>query len=149
MPIRSANAEDVPALCALIEELAAYEKLTTRIDPRAMAAHLFGPRPFAEVLLAEADARVEGYALFFHTYSTFLSKPGIYLEDLFVRESARGRGLGLALLGAVRDLAMARGCGRLEWSVLDWNSPAIAFYERFGAKRLDGWSMMRMTLSAD
>lgn len=146
--IRPATPADVDALVDLFRALATFEKLSTQIDRDALSRHLFGPRPFAEALVAEVDGRIDGYALFFHTYSTFLSKPGVWLEDLFVRESARGRGLGLALLTAVKALAVQRGCGRVEWSVLDWNTKAIAFYETFGATALSEWKLMRVNLSS-
>jgi GNAT superfamily N-acetyltransferase len=107
--------------------------------------HLFGPRPFAEVLIAEDDARAVGFALFFHNYSTFLAKPGIYLEDLFVLPEYRGRGHGKALFAALAKLAVVRGCGRLEWAVLDWNEPSIGFYKSLGAKPMDEWTVYRLT----
>jgi GNAT superfamily N-acetyltransferase len=106
---------------------------------------LFGVRPFAEVVIAEVDGAPAGFALFFHNFSTFLALPGIYLEDLFVRPEFRGRGIGRILLGHLATLAVARGCGRLEWAVLDWNAPAIGFYQRLGAVAMDEWTVMRVT----
>ena len=145
--IRSAQRDDVALILDLIGELAEYEKLSDQVvaDPALMAEHLFGTRPFAEVLIGEVDGAAAGFALFFHNYSTFLGKPGIYLEDLYVRPSARGTGLGTALLGKLASLAIERGCGRLEWSVLDWNEPAIGFYKRLGAEPLDEWTQYRLT----
>lgn len=113
-----------------------------------LAEGLFGPRPAAEVLIADWDAEPAGFALFFHNFSTFLGRPGLYLEDLFVRPSHRGRGIGAALLRELARLAVARGCGRLEWSVLDWNTPAIGFYRALGAEPQDGWTVHRVTGAA-
>ncbi|MDP2243893.1 GNAT family N-acetyltransferase [Pseudomonas sp.] len=145
--IRSAQRGDVALILGFIRELAEYEKLSDQVvaDPAQMTEHLFGARPFAEVLIGEVDGEAAGFALFFHNYSTFLGKPGIHLEDLYVRPSARGTGLGTALLSTLATLAVERGCGRLEWSVLDWNEPAIGFYQRLGAAPLDGWTMYRLT----
>jgi GNAT superfamily N-acetyltransferase len=145
--IRSAQRGDVALILGFIRELAEYEKLSDQVvaDPAQMTEHLFGARPFAEVLIGEVDGEAAGFALFFHNYSTFLGKPGIHLEDLYVRPSARGTGLGTALLSKLATLALERGCGRLEWSVLDWNEPAIGFYQRLGAAPLDGWTMYRLT----
>lgn len=145
--IRTAQPDDVALILALIGELADYEKLSDQVvaDPAQLAEHLFGPRPFAEVLIGEVDGEATGFALFFHNYSTFLGKPGLYLEDLYVRPAARGAGLGKALLGTLAGLALERGCGRLEWSVLDWNEPAIGFYQRLGARPLDDWTQYRLT----
>lgn len=145
--IRTAQPDDVALILALIGELAEYEKLSDQViaAPEQLAEHLFGPRPYAEVLIGEVDGQAAGFALFFHNYSTFLGKPGIYLEDLYVRPIARGAGLGKALLGSLAGLAVERGCGRLEWSVLDWNQPAIGFYQRLGAEPLDAWTQYRLT----
>ena len=145
--IRPATAEDTPAVCRLIRGLAEYERLTHEVvlDEGRLRTHLFGPRPFAEVLLAEEAGAVVGFALFFHNYSTFVGRPGIYLEDLFVRPAHRGAGVGRALLAHLAGLAAERGCGRLEWSVLDWNEPAIGFYRRLGARPVDGWTRYRLT----
>lgn len=151
--IRFAEERDVPVILQLIRDLAEYERLaheavSTEDDLRRT---LFGPRPYAEVLLAEstretnAPPPVLGFALFFHNYSTFLGKPGLYLEDLFVRPECRGRGVGAGLLRHLARLARERGCGRFEWSVLDWNQPAIDFYRRLGAEPMDGWTVFRVT----
>lgn len=145
--IRPATPADTPAICQLIRELAEYEKLTDQVvfDEDKMRAHLFGPRPYAEVLLAEEGGAVVGFALFFHNYSTFLGKPGIYLEDVFVQPGVRGKGHGKALMLALARLAVDRGCGRLEWSVLNWNEPAIQFYKSLGAVPMDEWTVMRLS----
>lgn len=146
--IRPATPADVPVILALIRELAAYEKLADQVaaTEEALRATLFGARPAAECALAfAADGAPAGFAVFFPTYSTFLAKPGLWLEDLFVRPEHRGRGIGKALLLHVARQANARGCGRMEWSVLDWNQPAIDFYERLGARRLREWQICRLT----
>ncbi len=145
--IRPAERADIPLILGFIRELAEYEKLADQViaDAEQMAEHLFGQRPYAEVLIGEVDGLPAGFALFFHNYSTFLGKPGIYLEDLYVRASARGAGLGKALLSTLARLAVERGCGRLEWSVLDWNEPAIGFYQQLGAEPLDEWTVYRLT----
>jgi GNAT superfamily N-acetyltransferase len=148
--IRPATANDVPTILNLIRELAVFEKLEHEVNTTAaeLHEHLFGPRPYAEVLIASLADQPVGFALFFHNYSTFLSKPGIYLEDLYVREAFRTHGVGTALLEAVRQLAVARGCGRFEWSVLNWNQRAIEFYEKMGAKPMSEWTIYRLTGSA-
>jgi GNAT superfamily N-acetyltransferase len=145
--LRSATRADVPDILRLIRALAEYEKLSGEVvaTESALAATLFGDRPAAEVLLAEEQGRAVGFALFFPNYSTFLGKPGIYLEDLFVEPAQRGQGTGKALLKAVARVAVQRGCGRFEWSVLDWNEPAIGFYKSLGAKPMDDWTVMRVT----
>jgi GNAT superfamily N-acetyltransferase len=145
--IRPATPADTPAIVALIRGLADYEHLShlVRLDEDRLRTHLFGPRPFADVLLAEEVNEVAGYALFFHNYSTFLGQPGIYLEDLFVRPEYRGRGHGKALLIAVARLAVERGCGRLEWAVLDWNEPALRFYRSLGALPLNDWTLYQLS----
>jgi GNAT superfamily N-acetyltransferase len=145
--IRPARPDDVPVIARLIRDLAAYERLLHKVslDEDRLREHLFGPRPYAEVLLAEAAGAVVGFALFFHNYSTFLGKPGIYLEDLFVEPEHRGQGHGKGLLCAVARLAVERGCGRLEWSVLNWNTPSIEFYRALGAEPLDEWTVYRLT----
>lgn len=147
MPIRSAAVADVPDILRLIKALAEYEKLSHEVVATevALAQALFGPRPAAEVLLAEEDGRSVGFALFFQNFSTFLGKPGIYLEDLFVEPAFRGRGIGRDLLRAIARLAVERGCGRFEWAVLDWNAPAIGFYKSLGARPMDDWTVMRLT----
>jgi GNAT superfamily N-acetyltransferase len=146
MTITPATPGDVPTILALIRELAEYEKLIDRVSASeaSLQRDLFGPRPFAEVLIGRLGAEPVGYALFFHSYSTFLARPGIYLEDVFVKPAARGKGVGKALLREVARVARDRGCGRLEWSVLNWNTPAIEFYESLGAQPLDEWTMYRM-----
>jgi GNAT superfamily N-acetyltransferase len=148
--IRPATAADVPTIDRLIRGLAEYERLAHEVvlDEDRLREHLFGPRPFAEVLLAEDAGAVVGFALFFHNYSTFLARPGVYLEDLFVLPEHRGKGHGKALLRAVARLAVERGCGRLEWSVLDWNHPAIAFYRSLGAVPMDEWTVYRVAGAA-
>lgn len=144
--IRSATRDDLPLVASLIRELADYEKLShaVRFEPAVLADHLFGERPMAEVLIGEIDGEAQGFALFFTTFSTFEGRPGIYLEDLFVRPAARGGGLGRSLITHVARLAVQRGCARFEWAVLDWNAPAIGFYEKLGARPLDDWKVMRL-----
>jgi GNAT superfamily N-acetyltransferase len=145
--IRPATAADAPTICRLIRELADYEGLTheLRFDEGQLTEHLFGPRPYAEALLALEGDQVVGFALFFHSYSTFVGKSGLYLEDLFVMPDFRGRGHGKALFQAVAQVAVERGCGRMEWAVLNWNEPAIAFYKSFGAAPMSGWTTFRLT----
>jgi GNAT superfamily N-acetyltransferase len=145
--IRSAQVEDVSAIFGLIQALAEYEKLSHAVtgNPAALREHLFGDRPCVEAVLADLEGRSVGFALFFTNYSTFLTKPGIYLEDLFVLPEYRGMGIGKALLSHLANLALERGCGRLEWSVLDWNEPAIGFYQRMGATVLPNWRICRVT----
>ena len=113
-----------------------------------LAEHLFGPRPFAEALIAEADGGTVGFALFFHTYSTFRGQPSLYIEDIFVRPAFRGRGIGKAMLARLARLAVDRGCGRLEWAVLDWNAPSIAFYRSLGARPMVEWTIYRLDESS-
>jgi GNAT superfamily N-acetyltransferase len=146
LAIRPAVPADLPLIAALIRDLAAYEKLSdeVRFDDAVLGEKLFGPRPYAEVLIGEIDAEPQGFALFFHNFSTFEGRPGIYLEDLFVRPAARGSGLGKALLAQLAALAVERDCARLEWSVLDWNEPAIGFYNKLGARAMDEWTVMRL-----
>jgi GNAT superfamily N-acetyltransferase len=147
--IRCATESDVDVIGELIRGLAEYEKLAHEVawNREQLKHNLFGPRPYAEVLIAEDDAtrQVVGFALFFHNFSTFLGKPGIYLEDLFVRPEHRGRGWGKALLRELAKLAIERDCGRLEWWVLDWNEPAIEFYMSVGARPMDEWTVYRVT----
>jgi len=144
--IRPAIPADLTLIASLIRALAHYEKLAdaVRFDELVLGEKLFGARPYAEVLIGELDGAAQGFALFFHNFSTFEGRPGIYLEDLFVRPEARGRGLGKALLAQLAALAVARDCARLEWSVLDWNAPAIGFYEALGARGMDDWTIMRV-----
>ncbi len=145
--IRAATRRDVPAILRLIKALAEYEKLSGEVvaTPARLTQTLFGRNPVAEVLLAIEDKRAVGMALFFRNYSTFLARPGIYLEDLYVEPEFRGRGLGKQLLQAVARLAVKRGCGRFEWSVLDWNTPAIEFYKSLGAQPMSDWTIFRVT----
>jgi len=147
LTLRPARPADVPTLVELIRDLAAYEKLLHEVeaDADALHAHLFGAHPLIEVIMAEWEGATAGFALFFHNYSTFLTKPGIYLEDLYVKPDLRGHGIGKALLAELARLAVSRGCGRLEWSVLDWNAPAIGFYERLGARPMDQWTVYRLS----
>lgn len=146
LSIRPAIAADLPLIAQLIRDLAEYERLAdeVRFDPAVLGAKLFGPRPYAEVAIGEIDGVAQGFALFFHNFSTFEGRPGIYLEDLFVRPGARGSGLGKALLAHLAALAVDRDCARLEWSVLDWNEPAIGFYRKLGARLMDEWTVMRV-----
>ncbi|MBK6393740.1 MAG: GNAT family N-acetyltransferase [Betaproteobacteria bacterium] len=145
--IRPAVPGDAAAIHALIRELAEYERLTQLCTGSTadLAAALFGPQPAAEVLLAEVDGGIAGFALFFHNFSTFLARRGLWLEDLYVRPAFRGHGIGSRLLRAVAAIAVARRCGRFEWSVLDWNAPAIGFYERLGATVMPDWRIVRVT----
>ena len=147
LSIRPATAADVPLVRTLIEGLAAYERLRheCHATDELLHAALFGERPYAEVVIAEHRGETAGFALFFHNFSTFLTRPGIYLEDLFVRPEHRGHGVGKALLGHLASLAVARGCGRLEWAVLDWNESAIGFYRKLGAVPQDEWTVYRVT----
>ena len=144
--IRAANIDDIAVIGELIRALAEYERMSDAavFTDEQLAAALFGERRYAEVLLAEHEGEVAGFALFFHNFSTFLAKPGIYLEDLFVRPEHRGQGCGKALLAALAKIAVERGCGRMEWSVLDWNEPSIAFYRSLGAVAMDEWTAYRL-----
>ena len=145
--IRPATVDDIPLVLAFIRELAEYEKLlheANATDEQIRHA-LFGERPVAEVVIASLDGQPVGFALFFPNYSTFLGRPGLYLEDLFVRPEARGFGVGRELLEHLARLAVERGWGRLEWRVLDWNAPSIAFYCKLGAEPLEDWTVFRVT----
>lgn len=144
--LRPAEPADVRVIADLIRELARFEKLEHEVNltEERLAMGLFGPRPYAEAVLAEDDGRSVGFALFFHNFSTFLARPGIYLEDLFVLPDHRGHGIGRALLAHLARLAVERECGRLEWAVLDWNSEAIGFYERLGARPNSDWTTYRV-----
>ncbi|MEO6811317.1 MAG: GNAT family N-acetyltransferase [Isosphaeraceae bacterium] len=144
--IRPAQPGDAETLVALIQELAAFEKLDdqAKATSDALRTHLFGPRPRAEALIVEVEGEPVGFALYFHTFSTFRGQPGLYLEDVFVRESHRRLGIGKALLTSLARIAEERGCGRFEWSVLDWNAPAIDFYRSLGARPMDEWTVFRL-----
>ncbi|MCC7087858.1 MAG: GNAT family N-acetyltransferase, partial [Dehalococcoidia bacterium] len=143
MPLRPATEADLDTIIELIHALAEYEREpeAVRLVPGELRRHLFGPRPYAEVILAETgEGASAGFALFFHNFSTREGKPGIYLEDLFVRPEFRGQGYGKALLAELARLAVERGCARLEWAVLDWNEPSIQFYRALGAAPMDEWT---------
>jgi len=145
--IRSATIADVTVILELIRALATYERAPNEVTAteKDFAEVLFGEKPAAEVLLAFENARAVGFALFFHNFSTWLGRPGLYLEDLFVRPEDRGKGYGRALLIELAKIARDRRCGRMEWAVLDWNEPAIKFYRKLGAKPMDEWSVFRLT----
>ena len=147
---RQATELDCATSLRFITQLAEYEKLAHEVvaDEKKLAATLFGDNPSAEVVIAEYDTKPVGFALYFTNYSTFLAQPGIYLEDLFVDITMRGKGFGKALLTHLAKLAVERNCGRLEWSVLDWNQPAIDFYRALGAEPMDGWTVNRLTGAA-
>jgi GNAT superfamily N-acetyltransferase len=147
LKIRLAQESDVNAIFDLIRGLAKYEKLSDRVtgNSELLRSHLFGERPYAEAIVAELENQSIGFALFFHNYSTFLTQPGLYLEDVFVRPEYRRQGVGKALLSAVAKIAVDRGCGRLEWSVLEWNQNAIEFYQSRGATVLPDWKICRLT----
>jgi len=144
--LRAALPDDVPAILGLIAELAAFEHLSAQMEAteERLRRHLFGPRPAAECWVAEVDGVVVAYAIYFHNFSTFLAQPGLYLEDVYVQPAFRGRGIGGALLRALGRLAVERGCGRFEWTVLDWNEGAIRFYRGLGAAVLPDWRVCRM-----
>ena len=145
--IRPATPDDVPLILTFLRELATYEKLAHEVvaTETDMHAALFGERPVIETVIASLDGEPVGYALFFPTFSTFLGKPGLYLEDLYVRPAARGFGVGRKLLEHLARITVERGWGRLEWSVLDWNEPSIAFYKKMGARPMDEWTVFRLT----
>jgi GNAT superfamily N-acetyltransferase len=145
--LRPATPADCPAIVGLIRELAVFEKLEhlVVVTPETLEPQLFGPRPAAEAVVAEVEGQVVAFALFFTNFSTFLGKPGLYLEDLYVQPAHRGSGLGKALLQHLAALAVERGCGRFEWCVLDWNENAIRFYEKMGATVMDDWRLCRVT----
>ena len=147
LEIRAATEDDVPLILSLIKELARYERLSHEAvaTEETLRASLFGERQVAETLLAHLGDDPAGFALFFYNFSTFLDRPGIYLEDLYVRPEYRGAGVGRALLVHLAGLARDRDCGRLAWSVLDWNEPAIGFYESIGASPVSGWTVYRVT----
>ena len=145
--IRPARVEDVPIILELIRDLATYERAPNEVTAteEQLVDVLFGEKPVAEVLLAFEGKSPVGFAIFFHNFSTWLGRPGLYLEDLFVKPEARGRGYGRALLVDLAKIAYERGCGRMEWAVLDWNNPAIKFYRALGAKPMDEWTVFRLT----
>ena len=145
--IRTATESDVSTILEMIRALAEYERLSHQVTATEslLRESLFGANPAAEVILAFQEEECVGFALFFSTYSTFLAKPGLYLEDLYVKPGARGKGIGLALLVHLAKLAIERDCGRVEWEVLDWNAPSIAFYKKLGAAPLDDWTRYRLT----
>jgi GNAT superfamily N-acetyltransferase len=145
--IERATERDVPLIFSLIKALAEYERMSNEVvaTEAGLRETLFGARPSAEVVIGYAGSEPAGFALFFHNYSTFLGKPGLYLEDLFVVPKFRGAGLGRALLTHLAKLAVERGCGRFEWSVLDWNEPAIGFYKKLGATPMNEWTIFRVT----
>jgi GNAT superfamily N-acetyltransferase len=147
LEIRAANPADVPLILSLINELAEYEKLRHESVATDASIHraLFGPKPHAEAVIARFDGEIAGFALFFHNFSTFLGKPGLYLEDLFVRPEYRGRSIGKSLLSHLAALAVQRDCGRFQWQVLDWNKPSREFYESLGAQADPTWITYRMT----
>ncbi len=144
--IRPAELTDCELILQFIRELAEYEKLLDRVvaTPEKLRATLFGTRAYAEAIIGEINGVPRGFALFFHNYSTFLAKPGLYLEDLYVQPQARGAGLGMALIAACAKLAVQRDCGRMDWAVLDWNTPAIDFYRSLGAIAQDDWTGQRL-----
>ena len=148
--LRPATPADLPAIVGLIRELAVFEKLEhlVVVTPESLQPHLFGPRPTAEAVVGEIGGQVVAFALFFTNFSTFLGQPGLYLEDLYVQPAHRGSGLGKALLKHLGGLAVERGCGRFEWSVLDWNVNAIRFYEKMGATVMPDWRICRVTGAA-
>ena len=149
--IRPAAEADVSDIARLIRELADYEKLVhaCHVDETLLGEHLFGERPYVEAIVAEVEGAAVGFALYFHNYSTFRSNPGLYLEDLYIEPQHRGGGIGKALFERVIELAAERGCGRVEWLVVDWNKAAIDFYtEAFGAEPVEGWTLFRLTEEA-
>ena len=146
MKIRPATEADLGTIEELIHALAEYERMADEVvmTGQLLRQNLFGERPYAEVLIAEVDGEAAGFALFFHNFSTFVGRPGIYLEDLFVRPEHRAKGFGKALLKRLAEIAVERGCGRMEWAVLDWNEPAIGFYKKLGARPNDDWTVFRL-----
>ncbi len=148
--IRQATADDCELLLTLIRELAEYEQLSHEVKATAekLKENLFGPSQFAEVLIGECKGLAVGYALFFHSFSTFTGKPGLYLEDIYVKPDWRGRGYGKLMMVHIAGLAIERKCTRMEWSVLDWNAPSISFYRSIGAISMDGWTVQRLSGTA-
>ena len=147
LAIRRGRPRDLPVILSLIRGLAEYERLAHQVEatPGRLKRHGFGRRPYFETLICRRGRRPVGFALYFFTYSTFLARPSLYLEDLFVLPEERGKGAGKALLRALAKIAVARGCGRMEWAVLDWNTPSIRFYKRLGAKLRKEWVLTRLT----
>lgn len=147
MQLRAARRDDCALILSLIRELADFEQLlhevqTTEAD---LELHLFGAQPRAEALIVEADGAVAGFALYFHNFSTFVGKPGLYLEDLYIRPAFRGRGYGRQIMQRLAQIALERGCGRFEWWVLDWNTPAVEFYRSLGAQPMSEWTVQRVS----
>lgn len=147
MHLRAATIDDCPLILQLVRELADYERLLHEVEASValLQAHLFGQQPRAEALIVEADGEVAGFALFFHNFSTFLGRPGLYLEDLYIRPAFRGRGYGRRVMQRLAQIALERDCGRFEWWVLDWNSPAIEFYRSLGAQPMSDWTVQRVS----
>jgi len=145
--IRPATKADAATIFGLIRELAEYEKLAHEVvaTEETIARNLFGPRAYAECLIAEIDSKPVGFALFFHNFSTFLGKPGLYLEDLYVKPEFRNAGLGMKFFRELAKIALERDCGRMEWWVLDWNEPALAFYKKLGAEPMSDWTVQRLS----
>jgi GNAT superfamily N-acetyltransferase len=150
LQIRPATHDDVAPILEMVKELAAYERLlhTVQATEADLREALFGPRPVAEALVADRSGRAVGFALFFHNYSTFVGRPGLYIEDLYVRPAHRGQGIGGALMSHMIRLAKDRRCGRVEWAALEWNEPALRFYEAMGATALNEWRIFRLTQEA-
>ena len=150
LQIRPATHDDVAPILEMVKELAAYERLlhTVQATEADLREALFGPRPVAEALVADRGGRAVGFALFFHNYSTFVGRPGLYIEDLYVRPAHRGQGIGGALMSHMIRLAKDRRCGRVEWAALEWNEPALRFYEAMGATALNEWRIFRLTQEA-
>lgn len=150
MQLRSATRDDSALILSLIRELAEFEKLLHEVQATevTLCENLFGTQPRAEVLIAEVDGEAIGFALYFHNFSTFLGKPGLYLEDLYIRPAFRGRGYGRRIMQALARIAVDRGCGRFEWWVLDWNHPAVEFYRSLGAEAMSDWTVQRVSGTA-
>ena len=146
LSITIATERDIPQILDFIKALAEYERMADLVvaTEEGLRVTLFGPRPYAECVIARFDGEPAGFALFFHNYSTFLGRPGVYLEDLFVKPELRGKGVGRSLLQYLAKVALDRDCGRLEWTVLDWNEPAIGFYKALGAEPLEDWTIFRL-----
>ena len=150
MQLRRASRDDSALILSLIRELAEFEKLLHEVQAteETLSEHLFGTQPRAEVLIAEVDGQTAGFALYFHNFSTFLGKPGLYLEDLYIRPAFRGRGYGRSIMQQLARIAVDRGCGRFEWWVLDWNHPAVEFYRSLGAESMSDWTVQRVSGAA-